>query len=178
MNYKRMCTALVAVGLIGFANIHTANAGLFGSCGLGGSCCGTSVWGGCAPACCTPDPCCDPCCGRGGLLKKLFGGLHRSSCCDDVCCDAEPACGCEPACGAEPACGCEPACGAEPACGCEVDTCCDPCGSSCRPKFRLIKKLFSKLHRCGSSCCDPCCDAEPACGCEPACGAEPACGCN
>lgn len=177
-----------------------------GSCGCEPSCGAPAVvWGTCCapqPSWCDCGPsCCDVPCHRGlGLLSALKGLRPRllschscNSCCDSGCgcvvesscgcassCDAAPAC--EPSCGAPAAapCGCaaEPSCGcaAEPACGCEPACCepaCDPC---CKPRFGLLKKLFSR-HRC----CAPACCVEVSCGCaaEPSCGcAAPSCGCN
>lgn len=165
--------ALLAIALVASSSV-TASAGLFDKlCGNScDSCCDIEPTCGCEAPCAAPtcgfesvDSCCDSGCSRPkfGLLKKLFS-KHHSNHCDSGCEIIEPACGCE-----APACG---GCAVEPACGCEVvDACCDS-GYS-RPKFGLLKKLFSKHRNNG---CDSGCEIiEPACG---GCAAEPTCGCE
>ena len=182
--------ALLAFALVASTSADAQAFGLFGKL-CGGGCdtgcaepaCGCEVVMEPACGCEAPAPTCgcevvDPCgCApkkHGGLLKKLFGKFHKSSCCDSGCA-VEPACGCEIV---EPACGCEiaaPACGCEvaaPTCGCEVV---DPCCAPKKKHFGLLKKLFSKKHSCCDSGCDMGCAPEPTCGCEII---EPACGCE
>ena len=134
------------------------------ACGCEAPCGGAC--GGCAePACGVAAPCgvgCEPtcdaasaCCGSNGhrgLLHKLFGHHHRSSCDAGCGCATEPACGCEAPCGAL---GC-----ADPACGCEVAGGCDSgcCGSK-RP--HLLARLFGGHHGRDSGCDAGCCDTMP-----------------
>ncbi len=195
--------ALLAIAMVAGSSANANAFGLFDKLCGGGGCdtgcaaepaCGCEA--ACEPACgceaaCAPacepacgcevvDPCCDSGCGgkKTGLLKKLFGKLHRNGCDSGCAAACEPACGCETA--------CAPAC--EPACGCEVvDPCCDSgCGG--RKRGGLLKKLFGNLHKggCDNGCAAAC---EPACGCEvaaacggcaaePTCGCEPSCGCG
>ena len=193
MMFKSLTAAIVAVGLVGFTGISSAEAGGLFHSGCGACCTPNVVWGACAPSSCDPCGCNTGCggCHKGGLLAKLFGGCKKSSC----GCDAEPACGAPEPCGCdapcEPACGapapCEPACGAPaPTCGCEA-TCEPACGAPapcCKKKScgGLLKKLFGGCKKSSCGCAEPACGAPAPCGCdapcEPACGAPAPCGCS
>ena len=141
-------SALIAVFALSLSGA-SAQAGLFGGCGLGcNPCCEP------APVCCEPAPVCDACdpCApkcRGGLLHKFFHKHHHADC----GCDAAPVC-CEPA----------PA----PVC-CEPAPVCDPCA----PRHSHLKAMLARIKARHASCCEPACDS---CGVEvaaPSCG-----GCN
>ena len=111
------------------------------------------------PTCAAPSLCnsgCDSACGKQGgcgllgngcgLLSKLFGKNHGSSC-DSACgFAAQPNCGCEVPCEMPCDTGCDSHCGG------------NKCGG-------LLSKLFGNLHK-KQSCCDSACDM----GCNTGCG--------